>query len=110
MKITSSLNNNDLFSTSIPCTLSSSIATTVSITSLTSTGSSLSSQTSSITTTSQFTSLTPVPSLTTVTSQPSSWEYNFDMDLPELTELLPPSKIVLENEMDSLTALMVGGS
>lgn len=91
-----------------------------------STNSSLSSQqqqqqqqqspSSVVTTTTQFTSLTPVtPSLTNITtpSQPS-WEYNFDMDLglgAELTELLPmePTKIV-ENEMDSLTALMVGGS
>lgn len=121
------LNNNDLFSSTTSCTLaspSSTASSTPSITSLSS-GSILTSQSSSITTSSsQFTGLTPAPpSVTSVT--PSSWEYNLlDMDLG-LTELLPlsgdfnmksvaapmePTKIVLENEMDSLTHIMVGGS
>lgn len=100
-------------------TNTSTNAETTTITSLTfsSSNSSQSQQLSSVTTaTSQFTSLTPVtPSLTNIiTPTQPSWEYNFDMDLglgAELTELLPmePTKIV-ENDMDSLTALMVGGS
>lgn len=106
-----------LINTNSDTSTSTNAETTTTITSLTSSSSSLSQQSSSVTTTtSQFTSLTPVtPSLTNVTTQNQpSWEYNFDMDLglgAELTELLPmePTKIV-ENEMDSLTALMVGGS
>lgn len=113
------LNNNDLFSTSVTsCSLAAS------------------STPSSITTsTSNFSSgVTPsAPSPTSVSPTSSNWEYNLlDMDLgPELTELLPswkltplsaddilksvttpmePTKMVLENEMDTLTHIMVGGS
>lgn len=117
LKISSSLtNNNELFTgNGASCALSSS--TTVSITSLTSAGTTISTDsimtaaaattTTTATMARQFTSLTPVSSITAVTSQ--SWD-SFDEIMPELTELLPATKVVLDNEMDSLTALMVGGS
>lgn len=129
------LNNNDLFSTTTAsCTLISSPVTTTSGSIVGSTASS----TSSITITSSHfngTSTVQQPSQAHATQPPSNWDYNLlDMDLglgPELTELLPswkltplsaddilksvttpmePTKIVLDNEMDSMTHIMVGGS
>lgn len=115
------LNNNDLFSTSVTsCSLTAS------------------STPSSITTSpSNFSGgVSPsAPAPTSVSPSSANWEYNLlDMDLglgPELTELLPswkltplsaddilksvttpmePTKMVIDNEMDTLTHIMVGGS
>lgn len=111
------LNNNDLFT---PSTSSfSTSATSLSLTSI-SAASSISSTTNN---NSSPMNVTPT----------TNWEYNLlDMDLglgPELTELLPswkltplsaddilksvpppmePSKVMIENEMDTLTHIMVG--
>lgn len=126
------LNNNDLFSTT-----STTSCTTASVTSNASSIGSTASSTSITTTTTHFNGTTTVqqPSAQSVSQTSANWDYNLlDMDLgigPELTELLPswkltplsaddilksvttpmePTKIVLENEMDSLTHIMVGGS
>lgn len=121
------LNNNDLFSTTT--TSSCSLVTSISSGSMPSTPSLTSS------TAAQYSGIAPPPpSPTSVTPSPN-WDYNLlDMDLglgPELTELLPswklpplsaddilksvtqpmePTKIVIENEMDSMTHITVGGS